>query len=143
QLQEAVKGRGLSFRVCQTVEEAPPRSECILVARSGSPLGRQILKGAGASVPESPEALALLRARAGKRPIVLTCGFDERGLVYGVLELADQIRFSDEPLALLKNLEPTVEKPANAIRSVARCFVSDVEDIPWFHDQSFWQGYLT
>ena len=36
-----------------------------------------------------------------------------------------------------------VERPANAIRSVARAFVSEVEDKPWFYDRPGWQRYLT
>lgn len=143
QLQEALQARGSAARVCATMEEVPRRSECVLVARSGSPLGRDMLQSAQTTVPENPEALGLLRAKLGKRPVLLACGSDERGLVYGLLELADQVRLGDEPLALFKNLEPTVEKPANVVRSVARCFVSDVEDKPWFNDRSFWQRYLT
>jgi hypothetical protein len=28
-------------------------------------------------------------------------------------------------------------------RGIARLFVSDVEDLPWFHDRDFWREYLT
>jgi len=35
------------------------------------------------------------------------------------------------------------ERPANAIRSIARTFVSDVEDKSWFQDRAFWSRYLT
>src|SRR5207249_480890 len=87
--------------------------------------------------------LGLLRASAGQRSVLLVSGSDERGVVYALLELADQIRLADEPLILLRNLAPITEQPANVIRSVARCFVSDLEDMAWFNDRSFWQRYLT
>src|SRR5262249_44218981 len=35
-----------------------------------------------------------------------------------------------------------VERPANAVRGVLRTFASDVEDKPWFNDESFWRKYL-
>jgi hypothetical protein len=35
-----------------------------------------------------------------------------------------------------------VERPANAVRSVMRLFVSEVEDKPWFYDRAFWERYL-
>ncbi len=39
---------------------------------------------------------------------------------------------------------PTVsEQPANAIRGIARAFVSDVEDKSWYQDRAFWSRYLT
>ena len=36
--------------------------------------------------------------------------------------------------------EPFAESPANAVRSVARFFVSDVEDKPWYNDREFWRA---
>ncbi|MGH9162604.1 MAG: hypothetical protein ACRD2X_21765 [Vicinamibacteraceae bacterium] len=38
---------------------------------------------------------------------------------------------------------PIVEQPANRVRSVARLFVSNVEDTPWFRDREMWPAYLT
>src|ERR1041385_4454733 len=32
--------------------------------------------------------------------------------------------------------------PANTVRSVARFFVSDVEDKSWYNDRDFWRQYL-
>jgi hypothetical protein len=61
-----------------------------------------------------------------------------RGLVYALLELAqraDQDRFGFTA--------PMVESPANQVRSVARFFVSDVEDKSWYNDRDFWRDYLT
>src|SRR5580765_3257979 len=107
-LKEALKVRGFPALVCPTVEESPGRNECILAVRSDSPLGREALNTTGASVPATPEAVGLLRARAGKRDVALVCGSDERGLVYGFLELADQVIFSNDPVVLLRNLESTV-----------------------------------
>jgi hypothetical protein len=60
------------------------------------------------------------------------------GLSYAVLELADRVRFGT-------GLDfPTVysERPANRVRSMARSFVSSVEDKAWFYDKGFWADYL-
>ena len=66
-----------------------------------------------------------------------------RGLVYAILELADAVRYGDDPFAVLNFPKSILDKPANAIRSVARCFVSDVEDKPWYNDRAMWPQYLT
>ncbi|MGH8694609.1 MAG: hypothetical protein ACREVM_10330 [Burkholderiales bacterium] len=76
-----------------------------------------------------------MQGKAGGRPVLLACGSDVRGLVYAVLELAD--------LPALDIRSPMVERPANAVRSVARCFVSEVEDKPWYNDRSMWPPYLS
>lgn len=90
---------------------------------------------AGTEVPDVPEALGLLPGHASLR----ACGSDARGAVYAVLDLADRVRHG----AGLQITAPVIERPANRIRSVTRCFVSDVEDKPWYNDRSMWPEYLS
>ncbi|MBI4624778.1 MAG: hypothetical protein HY736_16370 [Verrucomicrobia bacterium] len=143
QLRETLKTRGIVVQNPSRLDQAAPDSECLLVGGRGSALARQALESAGASVADVPEALGLVRGTAGNRSVLLVCGSDVRGLVYGLLELADRVKYSDEPLAALGGVERIVEQPANPIRSVARLFSSDVEDKGWFYDKTFWQRYLT
>jgi hypothetical protein len=44
--------------------------------------------------------------------------------------------------APLKFPTPIVEKPANAVRSVMRQFVSELYDKPWYYDRAMWPKYL-
>ena len=101
-----------------------------------------VLTRAGLELPRRAEALALAWATVDGRPLLAACGFDARGLGYAVLELADRVEHSTDPLAALKAVEPTVQQPANRIRSIARPFESDVEDRGWFADKAFWWHYL-
>jgi hypothetical protein len=143
QLREALKVRGFATQSFAQLDQAAPDGEIILVGGRGSALVRQVLESAGAAVPDKPEALGLVRGKAGTRSVLLACGSDVRGLVYSLLELADRATYSEPPLAALGRIERIVEQPANPIRSIARLFTSDVEDKPWFYDKSFWQRYLT
>ncbi len=143
QLRDAFATRGIEVQVRATLSEAGSDGECIFVAGSGSPLGRQVLASAGGIAPQAPEALAIARGKAGRRAVVLACGSDAGGLVYALLELTDRVRFAADPLADLKGLKRTVQQPANRIRSVARLFASDVEDKGWFNDRGFWERYFT
>jgi hypothetical protein len=70
-------------------------------------------------------------------------GSDARGLVYALLELADRVRCAADPRAALHVTGASTERPANRVRGVARLFVSDVEDLPWFNDRVMWPAYLT
>ncbi len=85
-------------------------------------------------LPNSPETLALIPGKT-----LLAYGSDTRGLVYALTELTDRLR-AGAPLEIPK---PIIETPANTIRSVTRCFVSDVEDKPWYNDKSMWAPYLS
>ena len=63
---------------------------------------------------------------------------DPIGMVYALLDLAQ--RAGQDRFGITA---PIDEVPANPVRSVARFFVSDVEDKPWFNDREFWPAYLT
>ena len=72
----------------------------------------------------------------------IVSGSDVRGYVYGLLELAERVRFGADARTALHVAEPIVERPANEVRSVGRYFCSEVEDKPWLYDKDFWLGYL-
>ena len=79
---------------------------------------------------------------AGGKPVLLASGGDALGLVYAALELADRVRYAANPMAALQLANAETERPANRIRSIARCFVSEVEDKSWFYDRAMWSEYL-
>src|ERR1039458_8342181 len=89
-----------------------------------------------------PETTALVPGHFSATPATLVTGVDARGLVYGLLELADRVRLSDSPVGALRLAAPLIETTPNKVRSVARLFVSETEDKPWFYDRIFWTNYL-
>src|ERR1700742_2084863 len=61
---------------------------------------------------------------SGLSALLVSAG-DIRGFVYGILELAEQVRFSG--VAALHLKQEISEQPANRVRSVARAFCSEIE----------------
>ena len=143
QLQSSLTARGVTAQLREQLEQVPPSEECILLAGHTSNQAQQVLGAAAISLPNEPESLALARGKAGNRTVLVAAGSDARGLTYAALDLADRVRFADDPLSGLKAVNPISEKPANSIRSVMRAFASNVQDKPWFNDRTFWQSYLT
>jgi hypothetical protein len=88
------------------------------------------------------ESFALTPIRYAGMPATIVSGSDVRGYVYGLLELAERVRFGADARTALRVAEPILEKPANEVRSVGRYFCSEVEDKPWLYDRDFWLGYL-
>src|SRR5690349_3108268 len=138
-LQDAFSAQGATANIYPRIDAAPAGSRHILIAGTENAAARQILSAANASAPSGPEALALATGQAGGRSVLLASGSDTRGLVFAVLELADRLKYGSS----LDAKSPIIEKPANTVRSCARCFVSDVEDKSWFYDRELWAGYLT
>jgi hypothetical protein len=89
---------------------------------------------------QQPETAALIPGK--HEASVLVTGSDARGITYAVVELAERIRFGPDPVAALHVSEPMVESSPNKVRSVARAFVSELEDKAWFYDRTFWTTYL-
>lgn len=101
------------------------------------------VKGFSAGRPmQEMEGVRLAPGRVEGAGAILVSSPGARGLVYGLLELADRVDTSADSSFGLHLAEPLEETPANPTRSVARAFCSEVEDKVWFYDKNFWRGYL-
>ena len=143
ELETSLTSRGINVYRCDQLAQARNADLNIVVSGSDSFIARQILKDVRINIPVAPEALGLVPAKSDGKQILLACGYDVRGLIYALLELADRVKYSNRPLESLNFQKPIVEQPANVIRSVNRLFVSDIEDKPWYYDREMWKQYLT
>jgi hypothetical protein len=143
QLRQALVDAGTAVNRRERPEEAAADEFCIIISGSRSPLAAAALRTARIAAPEEPESLVLLSTRAGGRDALLACGSDSRGLVYGLLELADRLRHPQAAENPLRLGHPLIERPANEVRSVMRQFTSEQLDKPWFHDREMWPPYLS
>jgi hypothetical protein len=135
-LKEALAAKGGGLNIVGDPQAAT--GTIIVAATPGSP------SLAGFAPPAagwaSPECLRLAPGRLAGRPALLVSAQDARGFVYAMLELADRVD-ADGPGALgLK--APVAETTPNRVRSVARAFLSEIEDKPWFYDRDGWRRYL-
>src|ERR1035437_516726 len=89
-----------------------------------------------------PEATVLIPGHYKGAPAILATGIDARGLTYGLIELTERVRLSDDPILALHLPAPIIETTPNKVRSVARAFLSEIEDKPWYYDRAFWTAYL-
>jgi hypothetical protein len=139
ELQGALTKAGVTAGMYEKVAQAPANHLRVILAGIGSRGAAAALKAAGARAEAVPEALALCQDRQG----VWACGQDARGLTYALLELADRVRYSVNPMAALAVSKSIAERPANTVRSITRLFTSDIEDKPWYNDREMWPAYLS
>ena len=117
-LAEHFGGTRRDLQLREKLEQVPSSQECIFVGGPASNVVRPVLGAAAISLPDGPECLAIARGKIGQRTVLVAAGSDARGLVYALLELADRVRYADDPLAELRAVKPVSERPANGIRSV-------------------------
>ena len=129
QLRHAVERKGATCAVVASTEQAGEFQAAVIVGRQETALPK--------------EAFQLAPGKQNGKPTVRASAFDTRGLVYALTELADRVEHSGDPVAALTLASPISEKPANEIRSIAKAFVSEVEDKSWFYDRDYWHDYLS
>ena len=147
QLESALTARGVVVRRRERLDQSAG-DFAVFVAGSQSSAAREILERLHLQLSDTPESLCIARASAASAPakgapLVLACGNDARGLVYAQLGLADRVTHATDPMAALTVDAPIIERPANSVRSVIRCFESDVEDKSWFYDREMWPSYFS
>ena len=143
ELEKSLITEGINVHKCNQISNARTSDLIMVPAGIESSLTRQLFKNAEKYIPVVPEALGLVPVNSDDKQVLLVCGYDVRGLVYALLELADRVQYSNRPLDSLNIKKPVIEQPANSIRSIAKLFVSEVEDKPWFYDRKMWEQYLT
>jgi hypothetical protein len=111
----------------------------IVVAPAGSKLTASF-----ANSPHlvAPETTAILPGCVNNSSAILVSGIDPRGIVYGLLELADRVEYGTSPATSLHITQAEVESSPNKVRSVMRAFCSEIDDKPWYYDRAFWTSYL-
>ena len=135
-LAEALTAQGSALHTVTDVDQA--KGLLVIVAAPRSPLVANFPPPA----PDwgSPDSLRLVPGKIEEHPALLVSAMDVRGLVYGLSELAERVEFGG-PVAL--HLEQRTEETSpNSVRSVARAFLSEIEDKAWFYDRNGWRAYL-
>jgi len=141
-LRRALDDAGFATRVLDRLERTRPGDVCVVCGDSSSPAAAAAIEAACEPMPAGAEQLALVAARRRGVDHLLVAGSDPRGLTYGLLDLADRIASGTPALSALTGTRPTVQAPANPVRSVMRQFTSEVLDKGWFNDREMWPQYL-
>lgn len=138
-LARALTDAGAAVRRVARARDAG-RDRAIVAGGPGAPDVAAALHRARLSLGDAAERLAVFED--GQHSRLVACGTDARGLTYALTELADRLRYASQPLDVLAQPDPLVERPANAVRSVMRQFTSETLDTPWLHDRDMWPAYL-
>lgn len=138
QLRTALEAKAVKLELAQS-KAAADAGFCIVLADSESRLAQGFPRQEPLTAAES---LRMTPGRVANLPAVLISANDTLGFVYALLELAERVQYSADPLRALQLTQTKTERPANEVRSVGRYFCCELEDKPWYYDKEFWCGYL-
>lgn len=141
-VKEALKAKGFSYEYVGEIKAA--RGKYLLVAglASGAGAATELLKKSQRSPPTGDEALVLWKTTlAGKTAWVLS-GSDDRGLMYGLLDLADRIGWAKDRESPFGEVQEVAEKPAVGERAISVYTMNRAYWESRFYDEAYWARYL-
>jgi hypothetical protein len=139
-LRQSLTAKGTLSEIVRSTGQGESNTLLVLVARATSMLTKDFPQSS--TSVDSPEGTRMVPGHLAGAPAIWISGVDQRGFVYGLLELAERVQFSEDSSIGLHVTETVEERPANEVRSVARAFCSEVEDKVWYYDKDFWRSYL-
>ncbi|MBE7559404.1 hypothetical protein HS125_10800 [bacterium] len=117
------------------------RALCVGVAGAGTRLAQWTAAGRIA-LPDWPEALAVKRLREGGAEILAVAGSDAMGLMYALLEIAEEIEALPRDADWFASVKEVSEKPANAMRRMRIMLHHEANEEDTYLNPEYWDWYL-
>lgn len=141
-LADALQANTITFEEVGSINEARGRSVIVTGLSSGEGVAAQLLKAGNRIVPQVSEALTIWKTNWQKKPVWLISGFDDRGLMYGLLDVANRISWSTDRKSPLSEVKEITEKPAVSERAVSIYTMNRAYWESRFYDEAYWARYL-
>ena len=139
-LEQALRARGVTPRTSKSLATVGDTRVLVIGTRENSALVREL--DAELGLPDVREALAVKRVRRGKQDLLVVAGRDERGVMYALLELAQQLTVLDRGDNWWTSLKETVERPAVPVRGMVVFLHNQDDEREWYYSKEYWDEYL-
>lgn len=141
-LTDAFKAKNITVEKVGSLNEARGNSIIVTGLSSGGGVAANLLKTANHSIPKVAEALTIWKTDWKKKPVWLISGFDDKGLMYGLLDVADRVSWSTDSKAPMSEVEEITEKPDVRERAISIYTMNRAYWESRFYDQAYWAKYL-
>lgn len=141
-LSEALRAKRIAFETVSALNEAKGKTLIVAGLASGDETAAQLLKSGNRVVPPVPEALTIWKTESQGKTVWLLSGFDDRGLMYALLDTADRVSWSADPAAPLSELRDIMEQPDVRERAVSICTMHRAHWESRLYDEAHWARYL-
>ena len=140
-LTETLRTMNIPFEQVTTLQAANGNILIVAGRSEGADVAATLLKNDNRSVPAVSEALTVWKTRWQKKPVTVIAGYDDKGIMYGLLDAAQRIGWSDgrTPLKYMKETttEPFVQERGIAMYTMHRRYWESR-----FYDEQFWIDYF-
>lgn len=109
---------------------------------SGEGASASMLKAGNYELPAVAEALTIRKTDRQKKPVWVISGFDNRGLMYGLLDVAKRISWSKNRTSPFSEVKDITEKPAVSDRAISIYTMNRAYWESRVQDERYWARYL-
>ena len=141
-INEALRAHGVELIRERDLSSA--RGEVVIVAGldTGQGPAARLVRSERIEVPVEEEGILIRRLRLGSTSVLLICSADDRGLMYGELEVADRIGWAEDTADPLREVRDTVEHPYVRDRAVSIYTMQKRYFESRLHDPEHWARYF-
>ncbi len=141
-LQKVLLEKDIDFERCEILDEA--KGNWIVVAGTSGNKGTvsSFISAEKIEVARESQALTIKRTSFQQKPVLVIYGFDDTGLMYGLLEVARQVKFCNDLSILPANIKEISEKPDLQERAISIYTMNRAYWESRFYDENYWAAYL-
>ena len=141
-LREALAGRGAAVSSAASPAEASGNVAIVAGLAEGQGPAAALCRELKLDPPAGAEALRVHRTKRGGMEVLLVCGSDDRGVMYGLLDVARLVGYAASPADVLSEVKDVAEKPAVSERALSKYTMHRAYFESFFHDPAYWAKYL-
>jgi hypothetical protein len=141
-LTAALKAKHITYEQVTSVNKATGKDVLITGLSSGTGTASLLLKSKRHSLPQIAEALTIWKTTWQDKPVLVVSGFDDKGVMYGLLDIADRIKWGTDKLHPLSKVKEITEKPAITERAISVYTMNRAYWESRFYDEAYWTKYL-
>ncbi|MGB8492361.1 MAG: hypothetical protein WCE64_15000 [Bacteroidales bacterium] len=141
-LTDALDSKNITFEKVQSIDEASGKLIIVTGLAYGEGATSRILKAGNRNVPEVSESLTIWKTNWKKKPVWVISGFDDRGVMYGLLDVADRIGWSHGRKPFMGEIKEITGQPALSERAISIYTMNRAYWESRFYDEAYWTHYL-
>ena len=140
-LTDVLKLQKVDYEIVSSLNQA--KGDVIVVAglANGNGTTAQLLKKGNHAVPQVSEALTVWKTTYKTKPAWIIGGFDNTGLMYGLLDFAMQTSWGKKHNSF-RFVKQVLEKPEIATRAISLFTMNRAYWESRFYDTTYWERYL-
>ncbi len=141
-LTKALEAKHISFEQITSTQNAKGRQVLITGLAYGNGAAASILKMSKPAVAKTSEALTIRKTQWQKKPALVMSGYDDKGILYALLDVANRISWSTGPANFLQYVKEVTSEPYTKERGLSLYTMNRAYWESRFYDENYWTEYL-